>query len=290
MYEALVLEVLKYIESNLENKLTLDIVANHFHMSKFYFHRIFAAVMGESLSVYMTKRRLNRAVSLIKQKSLSLTQISYLLDYSSQAAFSRSFKQCYGITPKELTKKDCNIQVMPIPQVISRDIKNYSGELISDFNIDKICPLTLKGIVFEVDLAAPNFKTEIKAMAAQLLKLLPKHLLPWQGPCYLVYSNCRPDSTRFNAIFGIPLAFECQLETVFEVTIPELLCMSLHYTGDLLEIGNLFTTDALKYLKVTKHQSANHHIELIQRFNGLDDLYDEYDVFVPIVTNDLDEA
>ncbi len=71
--------------------------------------------------------------------------------------------------------------------------------------------------------------------------------------------------------------------------VPELLCVTLNYKGDLLEIGDLFATDALKFLKITRLTTANQHIELIQRFNHYSDLYETYDIFVPITPSSLEE-
>jgi AraC family transcriptional regulator len=37
---------LMHIENNLQQPLSLDSVANNFYMSKYYFHRLFSAMMG----------------------------------------------------------------------------------------------------------------------------------------------------------------------------------------------------------------------------------------------------
>ncbi|MGE7825566.1 AraC family transcriptional regulator [Paenibacillus sp. NPDC093718] len=48
-----------HIESNLDQPLSLESVANSFNMSKYYFHRLFSAMMGCSLNNYIRSRRLN---------------------------------------------------------------------------------------------------------------------------------------------------------------------------------------------------------------------------------------
>ena len=284
-FDELISQVLTFIESNLEEKLTLDIVANHFHMSKFYFHRIFTAFMGKSLSSYVAMRRLNAAVGLVKRKERSLTDIAYQLNFSSQAAFTRTFKQAFGVSPKALANGNVQIEVSEIPQLATRDIKNFNGDLISNFNIIKFQSITIKGVVFQIDLSENDFKMKIRAQADQLMAGLPANLKPWEKPCYMVYSDCMPGSSKFNVIFGIEADFESPLPNVYPATVPELLCVSLNYKGDLLEIGSLFATDALKFLKITRLTAANQHIELIQRFNHYRDLYETYDIFVPITPN-----
>ena len=288
-FDELITQVLVYIESNLEEKLTLDVIANHFHMSKFYFHRIFAACTGKSLNSYVSMRRLNAAVGLIKQSNLSLTNIAYQLNFSSQAAFTRAFRQAFGVSPRALANGTVQIEVTGVPQVARRDIKNFNGDLVSDFNIVKFQPISIKGVVFQIDLSERDFKTKIRSQADRLMEELPAELKPWNKPCYMVYSDCMPGSSKFNVIFGIEAEFESPLPNVYPATVPELLCVTLNYKGDLLEIGDLFATDALKFLKVTRLRAANQHIELIQRFNQYRDLYETYDIFVPITPSNLEE-
>ena len=288
-FDELIKNVLDFIESNLEEKLTLDIVANQFHMSKFYFHRIFSAFMGRSLNSYVAMRRLNAAVGLIKQNNMRLTEIAYQLGFSSQAAFTRAFKQAFGVSPKMVANGNAQIAVTDVPQIAKRDIKNFNGELISNFNIVVFQPITIKGVVFQIDLAEHDFKTQIRSQADRLMAELPSGLQPWEKPCYMVYSNCMPGSSKFNAIFGIEADFESTLHNVYPAVVPELLCVTLNYKGDLLEIGDLFATDALKFLKITRLAADNQHIELIQRFNHYSDLYETYDIFVPITPISLEE-
>ena len=288
-FDELITQVLVYIESNLEEKLTLDVIANHFHMSKFYFHRIFAACTGKSLNSYVSMRRLNAAVGLIKQSNLSLTTIAYQLNFSSQAAFTRAFRQAFGVSPRALANGTVQIEVTGVPQIARRDIKNFNGDLVSDFNIVKFQPISIKGVVFQIDLSERDFKTKIRSQAVRLMEELPVELKPWNKPCYMVYSDCMPGSSKFNVIFGIEADFESPLPNVYPAAVPELLCVTLNYKGDLLEIGDLFATDALKFLKITRLTTANQHIELIQRFNHYSDLYETYDIFVPITPSSLEE-
>ena len=258
-------------------------------MSKFYFHRIFAACTGKSLNSYVSMRRLNAAVGLIKQSNLSLTTIAYQLNFSSQAAFTRAFRQAFGVSPRALANGTVQIEVTGVPQIARRDIKNFNGDLVSDFNIVKFQPISIKGVVFQIDLSERDFKTKIRSQADRLMEELPAGLKPWNKPCYMVYSDCMPGSSKFNVIFGIEAEFEIPLPNVYPATVPELLCVTLNYKGDLLEIGDLFATDALKFLKVTRLRAANQHIELIQRFNQYRDLYETYDIFVPITPSNLEE-
>lgn len=279
-FDELIESVLAYIENHLDETLTLEELAIQFNVSKFYFHRIFSAVMGESLNQYCLSRRMNAAVKLLTASKLSLTEIAYDLNFSSQSVFTRTFKKWFGISPIHIRKGLYNITVTDIPSVAKRPFKNINGDLVSEFTIDEIQPTFVKGVVFSVDLALDDYKDKIRSQVERLMNSLK---INWNGPFYMIYSNCQPDSTQFNVIFGLPLSFETELENVYPAEFPRLLCAKLRYAGDLLEIGNLFKMDAVKFLKVAKMEAAEHHIELIQVFESLSDLYENYEIWLPII-------
>lgn len=278
-FDELIESVLAYIESHLEEPLLLEDLATEFNLSKFYFHRIFSAVMGESLNQYCLSRRMNASVRLLSETTLSLTDIAYELNFSSQSVFTRTFKNWFGVSPNQVRKGLSTIEVTEVPLVAKRSFKNINGDLVSEFTIDEIQQTFIKGVVFSVDLALNDFKEQIKAQAERLLSSLNQS---WEGPFYMIYSNCQPDSTQFNVIFGLPIDFESELENVYPAGFPNLLCAKLRYAGDLLEIGDLFKMDAVKFLKVAKIETADHHIELIQVFQTLKDLHDNYEIWLPI--------
>lgn len=92
--------LLQYIEYHLEEELTLDRIANHFYVSKYYIAHLFKKRLGLSIHQYITKKRL----AMCRDAILSNTSISkaYVLygfkDYSS---FFRAFRKEFGLSPKE---------------------------------------------------------------------------------------------------------------------------------------------------------------------------------------------
>ncbi|MCP4625203.1 MAG: helix-turn-helix transcriptional regulator, partial [bacterium] len=53
---------------------------------------------------FIMKKKLERSKNFLKEGSLTLTDITYMLNYSDQAHFSNSFKKMYGMTPREFRK------------------------------------------------------------------------------------------------------------------------------------------------------------------------------------------
>jgi AraC-like DNA-binding protein len=54
---------IEYIEANLDKNIHLELLAGKFALSKYHFHRIFKALIGEPPGRYIEKRRLSKAAS-----------------------------------------------------------------------------------------------------------------------------------------------------------------------------------------------------------------------------------
>lgn len=90
---------LNYIEMNLCEKLSLDIIANAVGFSKFYFHRAFQSEVGIPVYDYIRKRRLANAASLLLSTETSILDIALNFRFESQEAFTRAFKSIYQLPP-----------------------------------------------------------------------------------------------------------------------------------------------------------------------------------------------
>lgn len=102
-------DALEYIRENLNNKLTLEMVARKTSFSTTYFHRLFKASTGKNLHQYIEDLRIQKAVELLISTNMTLTQIAYECGFSSQSYFSVAFKRNKGTTPKAYVKKLVNL-------------------------------------------------------------------------------------------------------------------------------------------------------------------------------------
>ncbi|MDZ5472428.1 AraC family transcriptional regulator [Bacillus sp. 31A1R] len=271
---------LLYIENNLQQPLSLESVSNSFNMSKYYFHRLFSAIMGCSLNQYTLSRRLNASVQYIQNdEDLSLTEIAYLLNFGTPSSFTRAFKSQYGISPSTLRKEGKTIALEDIPPVIKRPIKNINGDIVADFTLTNFHTTRISGVAFEVDLARSDFKETIRSFSSMFVNSIDETI---SSSCYIIYSNCQPNSTKFKALIGIPQNLKINLPNYFTVDVPQFFCAKFMYFGDLLDIGDVFTTDFARFLKISKQETEKSDIELIQVFENIHNLESSYHIFVPI--------
>lgn len=267
-----------YIEDNIEEALSVELVANNFNLSKYYFHRLFSAVMGCSLHQYILSRRLHKAAHLIQVDGISLTDVAYRLNFGTQSSFTRAFKREFNLAPS-LLKENVFISPKPIPSIVKRPLKNINGDVVTDFTLTEFNSVTLTGIAFEIDLALENYKDYIREQAKELLKNIDDTV---EGPCFMVYSNCHPNSTRFNALFAIPYDKKINKPFYFTIDMPQIFCAKFKYSGDLLEVGDVFNGDFARFLKISKQERNKIDIELIQAFDSVNNIDANYHIYCPV--------
>jgi AraC family transcriptional regulator len=91
-----------YVTHNLAGPLRLEDVARAACFSPFHFHRIFHALMGETLAAFVKRIRLERSVYLLSHRAgARLTEIALACGFSSSSDFSRSFRAHYGVSPRQ---------------------------------------------------------------------------------------------------------------------------------------------------------------------------------------------
>lgn len=98
-------EIQGYISERLEKSLTLEILAKQSNLAPFYFHRIFRRVTGSPVHRYIRRLRLEWAAYRLLFDSCSIIDIAFDIGYESHEAFTRAFKQEFGMTPSALRNR-----------------------------------------------------------------------------------------------------------------------------------------------------------------------------------------
>ncbi|RST50211.1 AraC family transcriptional regulator [Variovorax sp. DXTD-1] len=89
-----------WIEQQLDQSLTLELVAAQVGLSPYHFSRLFTARMGRSVMAYVRGRRLVRgARRLCDEPDLKLVDLAFDCGFESQEAFTRAFKRLFGVSP-----------------------------------------------------------------------------------------------------------------------------------------------------------------------------------------------
>lgn len=89
-----------FVRANLGRQLSLADLAVELGYSASYMRAVFRSRFGISLGRYIRESRLSLAAHLLQTTSLSITEIAARSGFDSLFAFSRAFKNAYGISPK----------------------------------------------------------------------------------------------------------------------------------------------------------------------------------------------
>ncbi|MGF1506347.1 MAG: GyrI-like domain-containing protein [Anaerolineae bacterium] len=92
--------VIDYIYANLADDLTLERLASVAGFSPFHFHRIFKLLVDETLSQFVWRARVERGALLLRTRpQLPVSDVAAVCGFGSLVAFSRAFKQRFGLPP-----------------------------------------------------------------------------------------------------------------------------------------------------------------------------------------------
>lgn len=104
----LVEQVSVYMDAHLAERITVDMLAEQVHMSKYYFLRKFKELTGVTVHSFLTHKRLIRACQEIKKGS-GITQAWQACGFTDYSSFLRNFRAVYGMAPgkyREVTEAD----------------------------------------------------------------------------------------------------------------------------------------------------------------------------------------
>ncbi len=94
------------IEKNLDNSAyTVEDLARSLTISRVQLYRKVKAILGISVSDHINNMRLDKSKELLKKSELNISEIAYAVGFSSPNYFSTSFKNKFGVTPKEYKSK-----------------------------------------------------------------------------------------------------------------------------------------------------------------------------------------
>ena len=93
------------IDRDYARPLDLDAMAREAGYSRFHFARAFAAAYGETPRTYLTRRRIERAKTLLRTANLSVTEICLLVGFESLGSFSSRFRQLVGQSPTRVPRR-----------------------------------------------------------------------------------------------------------------------------------------------------------------------------------------
>lgn len=80
-------------------------------MSPAHFTRKFQATFGETPHRYLQRRRIERAMALLRDRDETVTNVCFSVGFESLGTFSRTFSNIVGISPSEYRERHLPLRV-----------------------------------------------------------------------------------------------------------------------------------------------------------------------------------
>jgi AraC-like DNA-binding protein len=93
------------IDRDYARPLDIPALARIAAVSEAHFIRTFRAVFGETPHRYLQRRRIERAMALLRNSDLMVTDICHRVGFSSLGTFSRTFHDLVGRSPSEYRRQ-----------------------------------------------------------------------------------------------------------------------------------------------------------------------------------------
>lgn len=91
--------VVRHIQRHLDQPLTVDGLAEVANFSPYHFHRLFTAMMGETVAQYIRRLRMERAAWHLRYSRRTVTDIAFDCGFEATESFSRIFRAHFGLPP-----------------------------------------------------------------------------------------------------------------------------------------------------------------------------------------------
>lgn len=115
---------LTMIEERIQEKLTVEALAQGVHFSKYHYQRLFREAVGESVMGYVTRRKLALAAEELAETDSTVLEVALRYGYDSHEGFTRSFRSHMGVTPAEYRKYRLHVRLQNMEE--ERNAMMYS--------------------------------------------------------------------------------------------------------------------------------------------------------------------
>lgn len=156
--------VIDYIEENLTDDLSLELISEYAGVSDYHFRKIFFYLSGLTLSEYIKNRKLSEANKDLLQGE-KVTDVAFKYGYQSIDGFTRAFKKWGGFLPSDVIKRGISKSFPKLSFIIT-----VKGGVSMEFRIEYKPAFNLVGVSKRVPMQFEGVNNEIVKLAQSITK------------------------------------------------------------------------------------------------------------------------
>jgi len=104
----LFLKITNYIEDNISESLTIDLLRKEFAIGNKKIQKLFNTHVNKTVSKYIQDYRLEKALALLADPENNISEVVYNLGLKNRSYFTRTFKERYSLTPSQYIENVIN--------------------------------------------------------------------------------------------------------------------------------------------------------------------------------------
>ena len=102
--DLMIVSITKYLQNHLQEDVSLNVLAQEFHLNAQYISQLFKSEIGVGFLTYLTNIRIEHAKKLLLSTDDAISDISDQCGYNDYRVFTKVFKKKEGITPSQFRR------------------------------------------------------------------------------------------------------------------------------------------------------------------------------------------
>lgn len=98
--------IIDFCTHNFKDDITLDLVSEKLHLSKYYISRLINKRLKQNFNEYINNLRISEACNILRETDAKIADISEDVGFGTIRSFNRSFKLVMGVSPAEYRSKN----------------------------------------------------------------------------------------------------------------------------------------------------------------------------------------
>lgn len=263
----------------------MQAVAEQIGFSQYHFHRIFTAMVGESVKDYLRKRRLMVAAQALLSSDSPILALALRSGFDSQEAFTRAFRKMFGVTPGAYRRFGSGASAIHKPPATDALVRHLTRGITMKPVFEK------REAELSVGIGGSFFPGQTDAIGALWQKFLPRlHEISNRkdyalGICMSKHPSVeKVEGDKFVYFASVPVfSLETVPEGMVACEIPAATYAKFTHKGPIADIKH-----TVEYIWGTWIPESGYELQDAVDFELYDDRFDpvtesgEVDIFVPI--------
>ena len=106
--EQTIVGIVRYMQEHLREEISLNVLAEEFHLSAQYISQLFKNEIGVNFLAYLTNIRMEQAKKLLLSTDDAIAEIAEKSGYGDYRVFTKAFKKAEGVTPSQYRRNFLN--------------------------------------------------------------------------------------------------------------------------------------------------------------------------------------